>query len=83
MNVIHESWKELLNDCIHVILISGTVGIALKLTTFLDKWVYFPWFPNVFDAGFLIFSVTYLAGKSIPLRINVRRLENQKRLPDQ
>jgi hypothetical protein len=60
MKSLHRTWKELLNDCILLILVFGTVGIALKFVTFFDKWVYFPMFPNVLDATFLVFSVTYL-----------------------
>lgn len=70
MKVIHKSWKELFNDCVSIIFISGTIGIALKFTTFLDKWVYFPWFPNVFDAIFLVISVVYLSSKMFVRRLN-------------
>jgi len=41
-------------------MVFGTIGIALKFTTYFNKWVYFPSFPNVLDASFLIFSVVYL-----------------------
>jgi hypothetical protein len=63
MKAMHRNWKELLNDCVLLILVSGTIGIALKFTTFFDKWVYFPSFPNVLDTSFLIFSVVYLVWK--------------------
>jgi hypothetical protein len=43
-----------------IMLVAGTIGIALKFTTFFDRWVYFPSFPNIFDAAFLILSVGYL-----------------------
>jgi hypothetical protein len=46
-------------------LVSGTIGIALKFTTFFDKWVYFPLFPNIVDAAFLIVSVIYLFWKAV------------------
>jgi intracellular septation protein A len=58
-----KNWKELANDCLLLVLVSGSIGIALKFTTFFDKWVYFPSFPNLLDATFLIFSVIYLAYK--------------------
>ena len=63
MKAMHRSWKELLNDCILIVLVSGTIGIALKFATFFDKWVYFLSFPNIIDATFLIFAVLYLVWK--------------------
>lgn len=60
MKPMHRSWKELLNDCILLALVFGTIGIALKFTTYFNKWVYFPSFPNILNATFLIFSVIYL-----------------------
>jgi hypothetical protein len=64
MRIAHKSWKELLNDCLLIVCVFGTIGIALKFAVFFDKWVYFPWFPNIVDAAFLIFSGTYLAWKA-------------------
>ena len=63
MEPIHRNWKELCNDCMLILFVFGTSGIALKFTTFFDKWVYFPLFPNIFDAAFLIISSTFLAWK--------------------
>ncbi len=63
MKSLNRSWKELANDCLLLVLVFGTIGIALKFTTFFDKWVYFPSFPNFLDATFLILSVVYLAYK--------------------
>jgi hypothetical protein len=63
MRVIHERWSDLLNDCVLVILVCGTIGIALKFITFFNQWVYFPSFPNVLDSTFLVFAVVYLAWK--------------------
>ena len=60
MKALHRNWNELLNDCMIIMLVAGTVGIALKFTTFFDRWVYFPSFPNICDAAFLILSVVYL-----------------------
>jgi len=62
---IPKTWRQLANYCILIMFVSGTIGIALKFTTFFDRWVYFPWFPNVCDAAFLILSVLYLLWKSI------------------
>jgi cytochrome c oxidase assembly factor CtaG len=63
INIRERSWKELASDCLLLVFVFGTIGIALKFTTFFDRWVYFPSFPNLLDATFLIFSVTYLAYK--------------------
>jgi len=60
MKELHKNWKELCNDCVRIILVAGTIGIALKFTTFFNNWVYFPTFPNILDAMFLILSVIYL-----------------------
>ena len=60
MKTLHRTWSELFNDCMIIMLVAGTIGIALKFTTFFDKWVYFPSFPNICDAAFLILSATYL-----------------------
>jgi hypothetical protein len=60
MKAMNKSWKQLFNDCVLLILVFGTVGIALKFATFFDRWVYFPAFPNALDATFLILSVMYL-----------------------
>ncbi|HDQ06645.1 MAG TPA: hypothetical protein ENN36_08005 [Candidatus Bathyarchaeota archaeon] len=64
MKELHSSWRDLANDCFHIMLVCGTIGIALKFTTFFNRWVYFPSFPNILDATFLIFSVLYLAWKA-------------------
>jgi len=61
MHVIHNSWKELAHDCILIMLVCGTIGIAVKFITFFNHWVYFPSFPNVLDSTFLIISVAYLS----------------------
>lgn len=43
------------------ICVSGVIGIALKFMTLLGHWLYFPIFPNILDALFLVISVLYLA----------------------
>ena len=60
MKELHSSWSDLGKDCLQIILICGTIGIALKFVTFFNHWVYFPSFPNALDSTFLIFSVLYL-----------------------
>jgi len=41
---------------------SGLIGVGLKLSTFLDKVVFFPFFPNVLDFTFIVVSgVIFLA----------------------
>lgn len=47
-----------------IIMVCGTIGIALKFITFFNQWVYFPSFPNVLDSTFLISAVAYLGWKS-------------------
>jgi hypothetical protein len=74
MKEMHNSWSALANDCMLIILICGTVGIALKFTTFFNHWVYFPSFPNVLDASFLIFSVFYLTWKVRKSAINTAEI---------
>ena len=65
MAIIPKTWSELANNCILLMLVCGTIGIALKFTTFFDKWVYFPLFPNIVDAAFLIVSVIFLFWKAV------------------
>lgn len=60
--------KELLNACIIIVLITGTVGIALKFVALFDKWIYWPSIPNVLDATFLIIAVVYLGIKAFKNR---------------
>jgi len=55
---------ELVQDCLKIVAVTGTVGIALKFVTFFNQWVYFPSFPNALDTTFLITSVGYLAWTS-------------------
>ena len=64
MKTIHNHWTSLLHDCMRIIFVCGTIGIAIKFVTFFNQWVYFPSFPNVIDATFLIAAVGYLAWKS-------------------
>jgi hypothetical protein len=77
MKEIHNSWSALANDCMLIILVCGTVGIALKFITFFNHWVYFPSFPNILDAAFLIFSVFYLTWKARKTTtINASKINN-------
>jgi len=63
------SGRELAGKCLVVALVSGTIGIALKFITTIiqcnlmgvQRYVYFPVFPNVLDSIFLIFAVLWLA----------------------
>jgi cytochrome c oxidase assembly factor CtaG len=75
MKLMYRNWTELLHDCIIVLILSGTAGIAVKFTTFFDKWVYFPSFPNICDAAFLILSVAYLAWRAKRPRKSKNRLK--------
>jgi hypothetical protein len=60
---MYDSWRKLLGDCIIIMFVSGTIGIALKFITLFDQVVYFPSFPNIFDSLFLISAVLFLAWK--------------------
>jgi len=42
------------------VLAAIPLGAGLKLFTFLDHWVYFPFFPNIFDIMLLILTSLYL-----------------------
>ena len=53
------NWKNILS----IICVAGTVGISLKWVTVFDRWVYFPFFPDVLYTFFLILSVLFLALK--------------------
>jgi hypothetical protein len=64
MKPIHNNWNELFHDCMLIIFVCGTIGIAVKFVTFFNQWVYFPSFPNALDSTFLISAVMYLAWKS-------------------
>lgn len=61
MKAVHQNWNQLANDCIQIALVCGTIGIALKFTTFFNQWVYFPVFPNMLDSAFLITAILYFA----------------------
>jgi hypothetical protein len=54
MKALHKSWRLLFHDLLLVTAVLGTVGIALKFTVYFDRWVWFPWFPNVLDSVFLL-----------------------------
>jgi hypothetical protein len=52
--------KASIREVISVICFSGIIGIAIKFITLFDKWLYFPYYPNIFDSIFLILSAFYL-----------------------
>ena len=64
MKALHSNRRELIHDCMLVLFVCGTIGIALKFATFFNSWVYFPWFPNALDSTFLISAVVYLGWRS-------------------
>jgi hypothetical protein len=51
--------KTLLSNLLLTAFLFGTIGIAVKFTTYFDQWIYFPTFPNALDSTFLILSATY------------------------
>jgi hypothetical protein len=61
MKSVHQNWNQLANDLVQIALVCGTIGIALKFTTFFNQWVYFPAFPNMLDSAFLITAILYFA----------------------
>lgn len=52
--------KAFVSYVISTICFSGVIGIALKFIMLFDNWVYFPFFPNIFDSIFLISSAIWL-----------------------
>jgi len=54
------SWTDVFKQIPTIVCIIGTIGIALKFTTFFDGWVYFPLWPNICDSVFLVASALYL-----------------------
>ena len=48
-----------------VACLGGVVGIAIKFVMLFDQWLYFPFFPNIFDSIFLIVAVIYLSYRSV------------------
>ena len=59
----YKNWKALFSDLLAVLFVAGTVGFALKFSTYFDKWVFFPSFPNILDSTFLVSAVLYLTWK--------------------
>ena len=51
------NWRNILS----IIFVTGTIGIACKFIALFDRWIFWPSFPNILDAAFLIMSVLYLA----------------------
>jgi hypothetical protein len=64
MKALYEAKNELLHDCMLTIFACGTIGIAIKLVTFVNQWVFFPSFPNALDSAFLISATAYFAWAS-------------------
>lgn len=54
-----------LSIILSAVCIGGTIGIALKFVTILGNYVYFPFFPNILDAFFLVLSVCFLGFRAI------------------
>jgi hypothetical protein len=57
---LEASWTDVFKQIPTIVCVTGPIGIALKFTTLFDRGVYFPLWPNIFDAVFLIASVLYL-----------------------
>ena len=56
--------REVLDRCSILIFVTGIIGIALKISTFLDKWVFLPFFPDILDMTFLIAGAVYLGWRA-------------------
>jgi hypothetical protein len=86
MKTLHNNWNQLACDCIQIALVCGTIGIALKFTTFFNQWVYFPTFPNALDSAFLItavLSLTWMARKHVYKKYSTPKIEFQANIPIQ
>ncbi len=69
MKVVNENFRKFVNNCFIVILVAGTIGIALKFIAYFNHWVYFPSFPNILDSAFLVISAVYLGSRAF-IRVN-------------
>jgi hypothetical protein len=72
MEPIHSTKFELAEDCLKIVAVTGTIGIALKFITFFNHWVYFPSFPNALDSTFLITATAFLTWSSFRARKKIR-----------
>ena len=61
MKVVNGTFRKFLNNCFIVVLVSGTIGIALKFLAYFNHWIYFP---NIFDSMFLVISAVYLGSRA-------------------
>jgi hypothetical protein len=53
--------KKFARILLHIVLFCGCFAISIKyLTCYLETWVYFPFFPNVFDWLLIMFTVSFL-----------------------
>jgi hypothetical protein len=59
---------EVLDLCLISLSCAGIIGIALKFTAFWDHWVFFPWWPNLFDSVFLSAGALYLSFRALKRR---------------
>lgn len=64
MKIVNGTFREFLNNCFIIVLVSGTIGIALKFLAYFNHWVYFPYFPNIIDSMFLVISAVYLGSRA-------------------
>ncbi len=53
MKVVNGTFRKFLNNCFIMVLVSGTIGIALKFLAYLNHGVYFP---NILNSMFLVIS---------------------------
>jgi hypothetical protein len=86
----HYTRRELLGTLIHISMVVGTIGIALKFLTFqivLNERLYsgdvlnsvwYPYFPNVVDVAFLILSILYVSHLAIKNSLHSTNMEKEK-----
>ena len=85
MKAEYRNPQEFTTDLLTVLMISGTIGIALKFVTFqvvlnsnlaagnILTGLFFPYFPNLLDSAFLILSILFLAGRIVVIRRRMNR----------
>lgn len=59
------SSQQLLRSMTVILFAGGMFGIAIKFTALLDKWIFFPIYPNFVDAIFLMVGTAYLSWRAL------------------
>jgi hypothetical protein len=64
------SVKKFLDYALIVIFYFGILGIAIRMITNLEQWIFLPFFPDILDFVFIIIGSTYLTYKVVRKREN-------------